>query len=79
MTDATNVVIFAPRPKEVPALTFVEIRLVEEDCSLVVTVHDAAGNAFAIDYALGWSPPGFDLDRLREAWSRWRGSTAAAS
>jgi len=76
----SNVVVpFVPRPKEVPALTFIEIRLVEADCSLVVTVHDDAGNAFAIDYVIGWLPPDFDLDRLRQGWARWRGTATAAS
>jgi hypothetical protein len=28
---------------------------------------------------LGWSLPGFNLDRLREAWLRWRGGSQAAS
>lgn len=77
--DATNVVRLVPRPKQEPTLEFVEIRLNEADCSLVLTVIDAAGNRFAIDYPLGWSPPDFDLDRLRAAWSRWRGSSTVAS
>lgn len=80
MSDGeTNVVPFEPRPKLEPALTFIEVRLNEEDCSLVVTVHDDAGNTFAMDYGLGWSPPDFDLDRLRRSWVFWRGTATAAS
>jgi hypothetical protein len=78
-TDETNVVPFAPRRPEPPALTHVEVRLNEQDCSLVLTVYDEAGNRFAIDYALGWSPPDFDLNRLHAAWPRWRGTATAAS
>jgi hypothetical protein len=78
-TDETNVVPFAPRRPEPPALTFVEVRLNEEDCSLVLIVYNEAGDHFAIDYVLGWSPPDFDLNRLRAVWQKWRGSSAAAS
>jgi hypothetical protein len=78
-TDETNVVPFAPRRPEPPALTFVEVRLNEEDCSLVLIVYNEAGDHFAIDYVLGWSPPDFGLNRLRAVWQKWRGSSAAAS
>jgi len=74
----TNVVPIRPRA-EPPALTYVEVRLNAEDCSLLLTVYDEAGNRFAMDYPLGWSPPDFDLDRLRRGWAAWRGSSTAAS
>jgi hypothetical protein len=79
MTDHTNVVPFErPRP-EPPALTCCEVRLNVRDCSLVLTVYDEVGNRYDMDYPLGWSPPDFDLDRLRCAWAQWRGTSAAAS
>jgi hypothetical protein len=74
----TNVVPFEkPRPVP-PALTFCEVRL-NEDCSILLTLFDADGNRISLDYPLGWSPPDFDLDRLRCAWTRWRGTSTAAS
>jgi hypothetical protein len=81
-TDAIdNVVPFAqPQPKEVPPeLQFIEVRLNEADCSLVVSVCDEAGNIFPLTYKLSSVPSDFDLDRLRDAWPRWRGTSTAAS
>jgi hypothetical protein len=77
--DATNVVAFAPRKVEPPALSHVEVRFNEEDCSLVLTVVDESGDHFSLDYVLNWGPPDFDIARLRAAWPRWRGTSTAAS
>jgi hypothetical protein len=66
-----------PRP-EPPSLTHVEVRL-NEDCSILLTLVDDAGNRIFLDYVLQWSPPDFDLDRLRCAWAHWRGTSTAAS
>jgi hypothetical protein len=71
-----NVIAFK-RPE--PALSHVEVRLNTEDCSLVLTVIDEAGNHFGLDYVLQWATPGFDLDRLRRDWERWKGQAGLAS
>jgi hypothetical protein len=79
-TDAPNVIPFErPQPKSPPELQFIEVRLNAEDCSLVVTVCDEAGNIFPLSYKLSSMPSDFDLDRLRDAWPRWRGTSTAAS
>jgi hypothetical protein len=74
-----NVVAFAPRPPKVPELSHVEVRLEDKDCALVIIVRDENGDAFALDYALTWWPPNFDLNRLRAAWAHWRGHSTVAS
>jgi hypothetical protein len=90
MTDETdsareiagNVVPFArPRPQEAPPaeLQFVELRLDTDDCSLTMSVCDEAGDVVVLKYTLACAPLDFDLGRLRAAWSRWRGTSAAAS
>lgn len=79
MTDS-NVVPFAPRLRpEPPALQFVEIRLNDADCSLVMSCCDETGDVIVLKYTLASAPLDFDLDRLRGAWEQWRGSSTAAS
>jgi hypothetical protein len=74
-----EVLAFAPRRQEVPALRCAELRL-SEDCRIVeMTLLDEAGNVEVLEYALASSPPDFDLDRLRTAWDEWRGSSTKAS
>jgi hypothetical protein len=78
-TDETNAVPFAPRRPEPPALEFVELRL-GDDCSIEMTLRDSAGDVVAVlEYAITFKPKDFDLDLLRAAWARWRGSSSAAS
>jgi hypothetical protein len=80
MTDVSNVVVLQPRASKVPALRYVELRLIDETCDLEMTLHDADGNIVAnIAYDLAFKPKEFDLDLLRAAWAEWRGGTAAAS
>ena len=85
MTDnednVDNVVLFAPRaqPVAVPRLEFVSLRLVSANCGIVMEVVDEAGNVVVLQYALVSAPETFDLDRLREAWSRWRGSSTGVA
>jgi hypothetical protein len=47
-----NVLAFKPRPKPVPAVQFVELRLVE-DFSITMSLFDVAGNVVAnLEYSL---------------------------
>jgi hypothetical protein len=76
---AKNVLAFQLRPKPVPVLQFVELRLAD-DCSLEMTLYDAAGDVVAVlSYDLQSKPDGFDLSWLAEAWARWRSSSTIAS
>jgi hypothetical protein len=76
-----NVIKFAPRarhPAEIP-LEFVELRLAN-DCSIEMTLYDDEHNVVAVlGYMLADKPQDFDLDLLRTAWDRWRGSSGMAS
>lgn len=79
MSDTSNSVIpFEPRPKPEPELTSCELRLL--DGGLEMTVYDEAGDIAAV-LPLGFLsvPEGFDLERLRSAWTRWREASAIAS
>jgi hypothetical protein len=88
---ADNVVPFERRPSkgaikaddlgidQPPALTCVELRLNDEDCGLEMTAADEDGNLFLLRYSLASAPAAFDLDLLRQAWARWRDTSAAAS
>jgi hypothetical protein len=74
----SNVVAFALRHQEVPALRRAEVRL-SEDCRIVeLTVLDEMGKAEVLEYALASSSPNFDFGRLRRSWDEWRGSPPAA-
>jgi hypothetical protein len=77
--SSSNVVAFKPKP--VPQLQYVEIRLNEEDCSLTLSAHDNdAGTIVTFEYTLtSKSPETFSLDELRAAWDRWRGGSTKAS
>jgi hypothetical protein len=77
---AENVIAFEPRPKPVPAVQSVELYLCD-DFSFEMRLYDDAGGVVArLEYGLVTkSPDGFDLDLLREAWDRWRGSSTIAS
>jgi len=76
---AANVIAFEPKPKPVPAVQSVELRL-GEDFSIEMLLRDDAGNVVAVlEYALASKSDGFDLDRLRRAWDEWRGFSEIAS
>jgi hypothetical protein len=66
----SNVVAFAPRRQEAPALRCAELHL-DEDCGIQMVLCDDAGNVVAtLAYALLASKPGdFDLDRFRRSWN----------
>jgi hypothetical protein len=78
--DETNVIVFEPRRPEAPTVQFVELRL-SDDFSIEMLLHGDAGDVVArLEYRLAAkSPENFDLDLLREAWSRWRGFSEVAS
>jgi hypothetical protein len=76
-----SVIRFAPRPRQPPEipLEFVELRL-GADCGIRMTLYDDERKVVAVlDYALASKPQYFDLDLLRMAWDRWRGSPGLAS
>ena len=74
-----EVLAFAPRRQEVPALRCAELRL-SEDCRIVeMTLLDDAGNVEVLEFELVSSPPDFDFCRLRTAWNEWRGGSTKAS
>ena len=74
-----EVLAFAPRRQEVPALRCAELRL-SEDCRIVeMTLLDEAGNVEVLEFVLSSSPPNFNFDRFRAAWDLWRGSSTKAS
>jgi hypothetical protein len=82
----SNVVAFAPRRREAeqqqesPCLEFVELRLRMEDCAIEMTLHDKGGDACVLTYVINAaSPDSFDLNLLRDAWSRWRDCSGFAS
>jgi len=80
MTDATNVLVFKPKPAA--ELNFAEFRLDEDGlCGLQLTLVDENNNVVAVlEYKLTDCTPGFDLDRLRAKWtSDWRGTSTTAS
>jgi hypothetical protein len=77
-TRAVNVVAFEQRER--PPVVTCEFRLDETTYGLEMTLCDAEGGIVAtLEYALASKPSDFDLDRLVEAWTRWRGTSAAAS
>jgi hypothetical protein len=76
---AENVITFEPRRQPVPLLTFCEIGLNEEDCSLTLSAHYDTGDVVTLEYKLATKPPEPFLDELRAAWNRWRGSSTRAS
>ena len=78
--DATNVLAFAPRQPEKPSLVSCEFRLHQETFALEMTLRDGKGNVAAVlFFGLESKPADFDLDLLREAWSRWRAESSAVS
>ena len=78
MTDATNVVTFAPRSKEAPPFSHVELRL-RPNCTLQLNALDERGDVVTFEFALVAPVTAADLLRLVSAWAGWRGSSAAAS
>ena len=78
--ESSSNVVALFKPKPVPTLQYVEIRLNEEDCSLTLSAHDDAGSIVTFEYTLtSKSPETFSLEELRAAWDRWRGSSTKAS
>lgn len=78
MTEATNVIAFArPRP-EPAAFDHVEVRLAP-NFNVTFTAIDAAGDVTVFEFALIAPAKAADLERLRDAWERWRGGSQAAS
>jgi hypothetical protein len=74
-----NVIAFEPRRPEAPMLQYVEVCL-DAACGIELVLCDNAGNVVAVlEYALTNKPEGFDLDLLRAAWDRWRGTSTIAS
>jgi hypothetical protein len=73
---ASNVVKFERPP---PELQFCELRLHNGTHNLHLTLVDELGNKIPLEYAIISKPETFDLARLSEAWSRWRGCTGTAS
>ena len=82
MNDAaTNVVVLNLRRQEAPApeLHSVELHL-DQACGFEMVLRNDAGEVVAVlEYTLTAKPKDFDLDALRAAWDRWKGSSAVAS
>lgn len=78
MTDATNVVTFAPRPQEAPPFCHVELRL-RPNGALQLNAIDERGDVVTFEFALVAPVAAADLERLVRAWDGWRGTSAAAS
>jgi hypothetical protein len=76
--ESSNVVAFAPRPKEAPPFSHVEIRL-RPNCTLQLNAIDERGDVVTFEFALVAPVTAADLTRLVSAWDGWRGSSAAAS
>ena len=80
MNAKTNVVALKPRSEAAPSLHRPrrkwDFRLNDETCDIELTVQDAVtGKVVAtLEYTLTKSG-NFDLNLLRRAWDRWRGSS----
>lgn len=75
-----SVIAFKPRPAEVPALLFAEFRLSDGGDALELTVVDDAGDRHVLVYELkSRTPANFSLERLIDAWARWRQESPVAS
>jgi hypothetical protein len=79
--ESSSNVVVAFKPKPAPELNFAEFRLDEDGlCGLQLTLVDETNNVVAVlEYKLVDAPADFDLDRLRQGWARWRGTSTKAS
>lgn len=75
---AETVIPFTPRPVASPELVSCELRLLDGDI-LEMTVCDETQQRYCLCLGFLGVPQGFDLERLREAWTRWREVSAIAS